>query len=74
MRSLVIFMYASFSLIWTGLAIHYSKVLSDYAAPGVYINNPMLYIAIESWSLLSLAISMLLVIKLAGEICRSDAG
>lgn len=69
----IVVAYAAFSLIWIWQMVHYYEALVNYGAFNVHVNTPALYIAVESWFLLSLVVSMLLIIKLVGEICRSDA-
>lgn len=64
--------YAFFSFIWFYLVIHYFEILSIYAANAFHVNHTALYIAVESWWLLSLVVFTLLVVKMVGEMCRGD--
>lgn len=65
----VVIACAGFSCFWFYLAIHYFQVLSIYAANNFHVSHTALYIAVESWWLLSSLIFTLLVVKLVGEAC-----
>ena len=53
---------------WTCMACHYGGILADYAAKEYHIIYPTLYIAVESWLLLSLLVVTLLLVKLIGMV------
>ncbi len=51
---------------WMGMAWHYWGMLEIYAANNYHITHTELYIAVESWLLLSLIVITLLLLKLLG--------
>lgn len=52
------FVWSVWAVAWICLVAHYTTVHYGYAAQNVHVTNPLLYVAVESWLLLSLLVAM----------------
>ena len=55
--------FAVACMLWAYLAYHYWSMLEIYAANNYHITHTALYIAVESWLLLSFIVITLLMLK-----------